>query len=473
MASQLDRPNFVFINTDQQRYDSLGCYGSEVARTPNIDRLAAEGVRFERCYTAHPVCMPARATWFTGQYPSHHGVWQNGVPLSKQADTLQHRLGRAGYHTALIGKIHLDNIWQRREKHPSYGFDRLIECEGDPYCFDDYFRWLDEQGLFDPYMEQFKEEGHRRGYVRDLPEEKHMNNWITGHVEEYLERRAGEERPFFLSVGFFDPHHPFDPCEPYASMFDAQDMPMPVFSEEEKRGMVPPARRKRYGDESFCTDTSPDAIRGTIAAYHATISHVDAMVGRIMDALKDSGLAENTVVIYTSDHGELLGDHGMLHKGAFFYECSVRVPLIFRFPDRCGVSGIGQELVSHVDFAPTVAGLAGAAGPKLVQGRTLFDSDLELQGEAERDFVMVEWRDRDVDSDEPYDTARCLIGERYKYVYLHRQPYGELYDLQEDPNELVNLWDAPGHRDIRERMQQALWEHLVESEPCPRREDLF
>jgi arylsulfatase A-like enzyme len=473
MSTELDRPNVVFINTDQQRYDSLGCYGSPVARTPNIDRMAEEGVRVERCYTAHPVCMPARATWFTGQYPSHHGVWQNGVPLNKEADTLQKRLGQAGYHTALIGKIHLDNIWQRQEKHPSYGFDLLTECEGDPYCFDDYFRWLDQQDLFEPYMEQFKKEGHRRGYVRDLPEEKHMNNWITRHVEGYLEERADDRCPFFLSVGFFDPHHPFDPCEPYASMFDADQMPMPVFNEEEKAGMVPPAQRKRANDEPFCADTSPGAIRGTIAAYHATIAHVDAMVGRIIGALKDTGLAENTVVVYTSDHGELLGDHGMLHKGEFFYECSVRVPLIFRFPERCGMQGVEKGLVSHVDFAPTVAALVGAEGPKLAQGYPLFGEVRESRPDGGRDCVMVEWRDREVESDEPYQTARCLVGERYKYVYYHREPYGELYDLQEDPDELVNLWQDPDHREIREQMHNALCQHLIDSEPCPRREDLF
>ena len=122
----VDRLNFVFINTDQQRYDTLGCNGSRTAKTPNIDRLAEEGVRFERCYTTNPVCMPARASYFTGQYPSHHGVWQNGVPLNPQTDMLHHWLKDVGYHTALIGKIHLDNVWKRTRKHPAYGFDLLI-----------------------------------------------------------------------------------------------------------------------------------------------------------------------------------------------------------------------------------------------------------------------------------------------------------------------------------------------------------
>ncbi len=131
-----DRWNVLFINTDQQRWDTLGCYGSPVARTPNLDRLAVEGVRFDRCYATNPVCMPARASWFTGQYPSHNGCWMNGVPLPPSADLLQHRLRDAGVHTALIGKIHLDNVWQRNEPHPAYGFERLDECEGDPYCFD-------------------------------------------------------------------------------------------------------------------------------------------------------------------------------------------------------------------------------------------------------------------------------------------------------------------------------------------------
>ncbi|HOS42500.1 MAG TPA: sulfatase-like hydrolase/transferase, partial [Armatimonadota bacterium] len=342
----LTRPNILFINTDQQRHDTLGCYGSPVAKTPHLDRLAADGVRFTHCYTTNPVCMPARASYVTGQYPSHHGVWMNGVPLSRRAETLQGALGRGGYHTGLIGKIHLDNVWLRGEPHPEYDFQVLHECEGDPYCKDEYFHWLDAQGLYEPYLKQFKREGHRNGYVRDLPEAKHMNNWIAGLCEEYVQQRAADGRPFFLSAGFFDPHHPFDPVEPYASLFTPEEMPMPRYREGEEARMTPPARGMYDAIHAYCQDPGPRGIRATIAAYHATIAHVDAMVGRLLAALEETGLADNTVVIFTSDHGEMLGDHGLLWKGPLFYEGAVRVPLIYRFPARCGVTGVQGGFVS-------------------------------------------------------------------------------------------------------------------------------
>ncbi|MHB9132409.1 MAG: sulfatase family protein [Armatimonadota bacterium] len=467
----LAQPNFIFINTDQQRYDTLGCNGSTVAQTPHIDQLAAEGVRFTRCYTTNPVCMPARASWFTGQYPSHHGCWQNGVPLRADADLLQTRLATAGYHTALIGKIHLDNVWKRTEPHPLYDFDLLMECEGDPYCKDTYFQWLDRQGLFEPYMAQFAREGHRSGYVRDLPEDKHMNNWIAGHVEEYLTARRQDDQPFFLSAGFFDPHHPFDPVEPYASQFTAADMPMPIYRPGEEEGMTPPARARYDNIHAFCQD--PNEIRNTIAAYHATISHVDAMVGRIMAALRETGLEENTVVVYTSDHGEMLGDHGFLWKGPLFYEPAIHVPLIYRFPEQYELCGVDESFASHTDLAPTVCELAGAAAPHLQQGQPLFDRDLNLRPQLPRPAALVEWRERPYQETGPYQIARCLVTEDWKLVYYPGQPYGELYDRRHDPDEHENRWHDPAYATVLADMRERLLQFIIDAEPCPVRTDIF
>jgi arylsulfatase A-like enzyme len=321
-------------------------------------------------------------------------------------------------------------------------------------------------------MEQFKRDGHTAGYVRDLPEEKHMNNWIAGHVEEYFRLRAEDRQPFFLSVGFFDPHHPFDPCEPYASMFDPADMPMPAnYAEDEISGMTPSARRKREKEETFCRD--PDFIRRTIAAYHATIAHVDAMVGRVMHALRESGLEENTIVVFTSDHGELLGDHGMIHKGPYFYECSIRVPLVWRFPAHVGTKGVDTGFVSHVDLAPTVAALAGVDGPALAQGQPIFASDGSLRPVPARTAALTEWREKPYQSDAPFSVARCLVTEDWKYVHYHAEAFGELYDLREDPCELRNLWADPAHRAMVERMRERLWSFVIDNEPCPERTDIF
>jgi arylsulfatase len=468
-----DKPNFLFINTDQQRLDSLGCYGSAIARTPVLDRLAAGGVRFDRCYTANPVCMPARASWFTGQYPSHHGCWQNGVPLDPESDMIHTRLKAAGYHTGLIGKIHLDNIWMRSTPHPKYGFDLLLECEGDPYCKDEYFQWLDRHGLFESYMAQFKAGGHSERYVRDIPPEFHQNSWITGHVDEYFQARKGDGKPFFLSVGFFDPHHPFDPIEPYASMFDAAAMPKPITGDREE-AMTPYARERRAGYVDVVSD--PARIGATIAATHAMVAHLDDAIGRVLKSLRDSGLEESTVIVFTSDHGELLGDHGLLHKGPLFFESSLRVPMIWKFPDSWGVKGVDSGFVSSVDLAPTVAELAGVPGPARMQGQPLFSCDGGLRPLPARSAALTEWRGEKLHQGTgapPTPAVRCLVTDDWKFVHYQGKDFGELYDLKQDPNELNNLWADPGRQAIVREMRERLLAFILEAEPLPPKTDLF
>ncbi len=463
-AGGMDRPNFLFINTDQQRVDTLRAYGCDFALTPNIDQLAAEGVRFDRCYISHPVCMPSRASWVTGQYPSHHGVWHNGVPLHPHADMIHTHLQAAGYHTACIGKLHLDNIVERKSPHPPYGFDLLLDAQGDPYYKDAYFEWLEAHGLYEEYLAQFRKGGHRKGYTRDIDEDRHMNNWMTGHAETYLADRARDGRPFFLHLGFFDPHHPFDPCEPYASLFDPADMPLPRYAEGEVERMTPPAKAMVRPDTR-----DPAFIRHTIAAYHAKVAHIDAMVGRVLAALRRFHLEDNTVIIFTSDHGEMLGDHGLLLKGPLFYDCALRVPLIYRFPRRCNVRGVDGGFASHVDLAPTVAALAGVDGPSRAQGAPLFDRHLRPRPVPARDAALTEWCDRAVNGSGRHLVGRCLVTDRWKLVYYPGQPFGELYDRANDPDEYRNLWADPAYQGTVAEMRDRLAAFLMDNEPRPQR----
>jgi arylsulfatase len=469
----MKHPNFLFINTDQQRLNSLGCYGCDVAKTPNLDRLAAEGVRFDRCYTANPVCMPARSSWFTGQYPSHHGCWNNGVPLDQGSDMIQTRLKAAGYHTALIGKIHLDNIWLRSTPHPKYGFDELLECEGDPYCKDEYFQWLERNGLYASYMAQFKAGGHYERYVRDIPMEFHQNAWLTNHVDDYFRTRKEDGRPFFLSAGFFDPHHPFDPVEPYASMFKAEDMPPPIGGDD-VAAMTPYAleRRKEYAE----IINDPRRIGGTIAAFHAMVAHIDVAVGRILESLRAHGLQDNTIIVFSSDHGELLGDHGMLLKGPFFFDSSIRVPLIWKFPASWNIRGVDDGFVSSVDLAPTVAELAGAQGPVRTQGRPLFSREGQLRPVPARGAALTEWRGEKLHQGKgapPDPAVRCLTTDRWKFVHYQGKDFGELYDLRNDPREVRNLWADSSCKATVTEMKERLLAHLLEVEPLPPKIDQF
>ena len=468
------QPNILFINTDQQRLNSLGCYGCEVAQTPHLDRLAADGVRFDRCFTANPVCMPARASWFTGQYPSHNGCWQNGVPLDPNSDMIQTRLKAAGYHTGLIGKIHLDNIWMRNTPHPKYGFDLLLECEGDPYCKDDYFQWLEKHGLYESYMAQFKAGGHYERYVRDIPLEFHQNTWITNHVGDYFKERREDGRPFFLSVGFFDPHHPFDPVEPYASRFRAEDMPAPISGDCEEL-MTPIARERRKDYADICRD--PARVGGTIAAFHAMMAHLDDAVGRILKALESQGLAESTVIIFTSDHGELLGDHGLLLKGPMFFDPSIRVPMIWRLTDGMKVpAAVDAGFASSVDIAPTIAELAGIQGPHRQQGRPLFSRDGKLRPVPAREAALTEWRGSHIHQKDGVlwePAVRCLVTDDWKFVHYEGKEFGELYDRRNDPCELRNLWADTGRQDVVREMRDHLLTFMLEAEPLPTKTDLF
>jgi len=299
-----------------------------------------------------------------------------------------------------------------------------------------------------------------------------MNNWVTAHAEQYLAERARDGRPFFLSVGFFDPHHPFDPVEPYASMFDPREMPLPVYRPGEEDDLPPPGRERFDAHRDFCLDGA--RIRGTIAAYHAMVAHVDAMVGRLMEALRRTGLEHRTAVVFTSDHGEMLGDHGILHKGPLFYRGAVQVPLIWRLPEGLGPRGVVDEgFASHVDFAPTVSALAGVPGPRLVQGSPLLGPDGVLRPVPPRDAALVEWREKAFGSEEPFAVARCLVSSRWKYVCWPGQAYGELYDRQADPIEVRNLWHSPAHAGVRVELRRRLEQFVIESEPCPLRTDLF
>jgi arylsulfatase A-like enzyme len=235
--------------------------------------------------------------------------------------------------------------------------------------------------------------------------------------------------------------------------------------------MTPPAREKRLREQALCRD--PVKIRRTIAAYHATVSHVDAMVGRIMAAVAARGLEDRTVVVFTSDHGELLGDHGMLHKGGFFYDCSIRVPLIWRWPQRMGIRGVDTGFASHVDFAPTVAALARVAGPHLAQGRPLFAADGAVRPVPAPSAALTEWREKRFQSDDPFYVARCLVTDDWKYVYYHGQDYGELYDLHNDPRELHNRHADPDFQPVVVKMRERLLRFIVDSEPIPARTDIF
>jgi arylsulfatase len=486
--------NFLFITTDQHRADGLGCYGNPVVRTSHLDRLAAEGVRLTRAYVNNPLCMPSRATLLTGRYPRSHRVWCNGVALPPAETPFPTLLAAEGYRTACIGKMHFTPYGA--EARPGYYDAQKTweQCDlGDwtgPYAGFQYVQltighcsptaghygaWLgrcfpEAQRSYaqDRRLGEMPASGAPETWVSTLPVEAHHSTWIADRTLECLDR-AGDQ-PFFVWVSFPDPHHPFRPPAPYARLYDEAGVPMPL----RRRGELddkPPLFRQYYdgltGGPSRHEGAGMDnpgglseaQLRDIIRFTYGMITLVDDNVGRILDGLQALGLSENTIVCFASDHGELLGDHGLICKGPFHYEGLLRVPMIWRWPGRFPPGCVTDALTGLVDFAPTVLDLGSVPIPDDIQGRSLARL---LRGDTEehRDGVLTEFQS----SYRPWLNLKTWRTPDWKITYYAGQPYGELYDLRQDPGEFVNLYDSPEHRGIRTALLERLLEELVLTE---------
>lgn len=439
------QPNIVLITSDQQRYDTLGCTGCLVAQTPNLDALAARGTLFHQHFVTNPVCSPSRGSFMTGLYPNESGLWANGCALPEDRPTLASTLRGAGYQTAHVGKLHLVPILNRVAPHPAYGFDTHEVGEGDQmYVHDDHWndlRTTDPMAYVD-FMHEAYEHGHAKGYTSKLPESLHHSSWVTRRSLDWLEKTRDARRPFFLNVGYFDPHHAFNPIEPWASRFADVDVPEP-FHDPLVIHERPACYRGNYAFGRFALKDA-DARRAVLRAYHAMISHLDHCVGQLLAGLKRHDLLDNTVVVFTSDHGEMLGHHGMLHKGPFFLDDLMRVPLIVAAPG--AEPAESDRLTSMIDLMRTFTEWAGCHCPS-PHGKPLQSLDNRLLPEDSHEAVFAQWENPAVDS--PDRSIRMVRTDRHKLVTYADPDVGELYDLHEDPRETRNRFGDPDCRDTR------------------------
>lgn len=479
-----DKPNILFIITDQQRVDTIGAYGCELGATPTIDRLAAEGCRFENAYCNNPLCMPSRASMLTGRFPSVHGVRTNGCVANPDQPLLPELLKSAGYDTAAFGKMHYhpgsceeaEGYWPEHRgsiqsgmdlTQPYLGFDTIRLGLG----HSDILPGLHERQLAEHHPEILKLRGTRNAlavpdkllldaqkiptYKSAIPTEHYATNWVADQTIDYLDQVDG---PFFAWCGFGDPHHPFNPPGEYWDRFRPEDMPGPVMQDGELDDKPPHFRAFHdgayagkdtdgflLGSDPYLRDNRVAIIR---AAYFGMVALIDDAVARILAALEARGLSENTIIFFLSDHGELLGDHDLILKGAFHYQPLINVPLIARGP---GIESgrVVRGPVGLMDLNPTILELAGVSIPDGTQARTLVP---QLGGTSDRGFdhTLIE-HDLDLPNDSGGWSAglrlRTMVTDRYRITHYAGQPYGELYDLEEDPNEFVNLWD----RDVETR----------------------
>ncbi len=480
-SEQNPRPNILWICTDQQRYDTIGALGNPYVSTPNIDRLVDEGVAFTHAYCQSPICTPSRGSFLTGMYPSAVHVNGNGNEYFPDSPPLVTRvLADAGYDCGLIGKLHLASAYHRIEPRANDGYRywQYSHAPRDDWEIGhDYADWVRSKGYI---------LGELTKSIDGVPAELHQTTWCAEKTIEFM--RQEREGPWLASVNIYDPHPPFNPPKTYRDMFDPVDMPGPLFRESDleqqkkleavdfqSKGRSPeeldirsPIVPQSPGTAELASSGGRDG-KTLQAAYYAMIKLIDDVLGRILETLEETGQRERTVIIFTSDHGETLGDHGLIQKGCRFYEGLVRVPLIFSLPGHFEGGLRSDALVGLLDKAPTLLELAGLEISDRMQGMSLLPI---LRGEASpdhhRDFVRCEFYDA---LDQPDGTFATMYRDRrYKLVMYHGHAHGELYDLEADPEEFENLWDAPGAQSLKvDLMKQSYDASMLAMDRGPRR----
>ncbi|MBL7176501.1 MAG: sulfatase-like hydrolase/transferase [Desulfobacteraceae bacterium] len=490
--------NVIFFITDQQRADHLGCAGNPVLKTPAIDKLAGEGVRFSNAYVANPTCMPNRASIMTGQFPNTCSR-SFGVNLPEELPTFPGTLREQGYATKAIGKMHLQYWagvvdksvqsaefmpgWMNPQTHdrmvkdfptPFYGFDEvdLVVGHGDS-CNGHYVDWVKERAPeLAPLLLELAPKILTDLYRKSpIPEEYYSTSYLTDRSVDFLERYAkGDygERPFLLKVSYPDPHHPCTPPGKYADMYKPEDMELPPSFGDAQSVRDHPYIGPRSNDPNLgrmlFRISNEEEVRNFISHTYGMVTMIDDSVGRILSTLEKLGLDDDTLIVYTSDHGDMMGDHGMLLKGWIPYKGILHVPLIFKAPGVTKAGSVSDSLISAVDLAPTILNLCNIdeeAQPPDMQGLD-YTEILKNPGQRLRDCCLIEVDETDSGllkaipgSGKAAGRLKYLITDRYSLtVFDGHSGYGDLFDLQEDPHELNNLWDS--NPELRHEMVEKL-----------------
>lgn len=492
----MKRPNILLITSDQQHHNTLGAFNPEI-KTPNLDRLIQEGTTFNRAYCPNPTCTPTRGSIITGMYPSQHGGWTLGTKVPEDIHTIGEDLIEAGYRTALVGKAHFQPL-DSTEAYPSleayptlqdldfwktfntthtpwYGFQH---CEltrnhtDEAHVGQHYALWLEENGC-DNWRDYFREptgkltnKGERCWLI---PEQYHYDNWIAERTNALMEDYVKEDEPFFLWSSFFDPHPSYCVPEPYYSMYDPDTITLPTITEGE-HDLNPPHfamtqeaspdfstyRESGYFNHGMTKHMSDEKrLRKRLAIYYGMVTMMDKYIGRIMDKLDELGIADNTIVVFSTDHGHFIGHHGLSAKGPFLYEDLIKIPWIVRYPNHVPAGKVSSALQSSVDLAPTFLSILDKTIPTSMTGVDQKDVWFGHASNA-RDHVICEHHH------EPTTiNLRTYVDERYKLTVYYNQTYGELFDLQEDPEEVHNLWGNPNYKDLKmSLMLKYIWAEL-------------
>lgn len=503
-----ERPHILLITTDQQHWNTIHALGNDAISTPHLDRLVRDGVSFRRAYVTNPVCSPSRSSMITGEYPSRHGCWHVGVALSPDRATIGGLLSEHGYATGLFGKAHFqpcerdsfeapphihDRDFWRGFDGPYYGFEKvsMVHGHGDsPFAHGmHYGAWLEDQGV-DPLQYFLPGTDNPWGEPWPLPESLHYTRWTADQTIRFMEEHSvsgSGDKPFFAWCSFQDPHDKFLCPEPWAGMYDPDRLPpfvggggtladkpavyrylMEGRIGDFPREQLPPDSEPPINNQMQCLIYTNDSIglptaRKWLAAYYGMISLVDHHVGRLLDKLEELGIADRTLVIFTSDHGEYAGNRNMWLKGPLHYDDVIKVPFLASWKGRIPAGVRTDALFSLADLAPTLLAACGLPPEPHMQGINQLPT-LEQPQQASRDWCLVENRTHTT------YYVKTLVTERYKLNYYLQREEGELYDLLKDPGEERNLYDRPGYEAVKLRLLQKLIDVYGELEnPYPPR----
>jgi len=486
--------NVLFIITDTQRANYLSCMGNPILKTPNIDSIGENGVIFTNCFSANPFCMPNRATIATGKYPNVHGVRSNGINLPSDVPTIYETLSNRGWHTAAIGKLHFQNYLPARTKKyqsvenvlkwayqkdykdllkefpkPYYGFEDVeITLGHGDLVMGHYTEWLEERApkYIDYIREKLPKTFDELSYDTIVPEELYPTTYIKERTIKFLENHAkGEhgDKPFFLHCSFPDPHPPSCPPGKYKDMYKPEDIELPISFknlENLKNHKLLGPYLENPVFKGIIRGSTEEEIRSFIAGSYGIITMIDDAVGEILSSLENLGLADNTMVIYTSDHGYLRGEHGLVIMGPCPFSAMLNVPLLWNVPGLTK-SAVSSSLVSSVDIPKTILNLLGIPEKRQTEGMQGVDITPVLRDASQkvRDCCIIE-------EDEEFGSykirLRHLVTETHKLtLYEGMEDFGDLYNRINDPEELNNLWYDESYNELKYKLVNKLFHEYL------------
>ena len=482
------KPNILWICADQQRHNTISSLGNKLIKTPALDRLAREGTAFTRAYTQCPVCTPSRACFLTGRYPKTTRVLRNGNEYFPPDEVLVTKIfSDYGYDCGLVGKLHLSAAEGMVEVRPDDGY-RFFEWSEHPHddweTGHDYQKWLKAKGInWDehyPLGNGRNQASGENAWKAALPPGKggieaeyHQAAWAFERAMAFIgEDRGG--KPWLMSINIFDPHPPFDPPLSYRNRIDASKMPLPLWQDGELENK-PLIQMQDYlngsqgGTGPCCSKKDDMEKRQLVADYYAQIELIDDQVASMVRFLEETGQRDNTIILYHSDHGEMLGDHGLYWKGAYVYEQLLHVPMIFSWPGHIRENLQANALVELVDIAPTLLELCGFDIPFHMQGKSLEPILTEKAGPGyHKDHIYSEYYNAMLGVHDRY--ISIYFDGRYKIAVHHNEEPGEFYDLETDPDEFVNLWDNPSCEKLKLKYMKKCFDSTVMAsmDPKPR-----